>query len=90
MNTTWDVGGVREPSISASRLLERGRKLVLVEKPRIQRKNGDIIALERCGSLFAVRCGSPTFFLGKAEREARRRRLARPRDEGRMRNTHAV
>ena len=29
MNTTWEVADVRKPLISASRLLERGHKLVL-------------------------------------------------------------
>ena len=43
------------PLISASRLLERGHKLALDEKPRIQCKNGNTILLERTGSLFAVR-----------------------------------
>ena len=37
MNTTCEVADVRKPLISASRLLERGHKLVLDEKPRIQR-----------------------------------------------------
>ena len=39
---------------SASRPLEREHKLVQDEKPRIQCKNDDVIALGRCGSLFAV------------------------------------
>ena len=47
MNTTWEVADVRKPLISASRLLERGHKLVLDEKLRIQCKNGDTIPLER-------------------------------------------
>ena len=34
VNTTWEVADVRKPLISASRLLERGHKLVLDEKPR--------------------------------------------------------
>ena len=55
MNTTWEVADVRKPLISASRLLERGHKLKLDEKPRIQCKNGDPVPLERTGSLFAVR-----------------------------------
>ena len=59
MNTTWEVADVRKPLISASRLLERGHKLVLDEKPRIQCKNGDTIPLERTGSLFAVRLWIP-------------------------------
>ena len=41
VNTTWEVVDVRKPLISASRLLERGHKLVLDEKPRIQCKNGE-------------------------------------------------
>ena len=40
MNTTWKVADVRKPLISGSRLLERGHKLVLDEKPMIQCKNG--------------------------------------------------
>ena len=55
MNTTWEVADVRKTLISASRLLERGHKLVSDEKPRIQCKNGDTIPLEMTGSLFAVR-----------------------------------
>ena len=35
MNTTWEVADVHKPLISASRLHERGHKLVLDEKPRI-------------------------------------------------------
>ena len=62
MNTTWEVADVRKPLISASRLLERGHKLVLDEKPRIQCKNGDIIPLERTRSLFAVRLWIPKGF----------------------------
>ena len=62
MNTTWEVADVRKPLISASRLLERGHKLVLDEKPRTQCKNGDIIPLERTGSLFAVRLWIPKGF----------------------------
>ena len=62
MNTTWEVADVRKPLISASRLLERGHKLVLAEKPRIQSKNGDTIPLERTGSLFAVRLWIPKGF----------------------------
>ena len=62
MNTTWEVADVRKPLISASRLLERGHKLVLDEKPRIQCKNGDTIPLERTGSLFAVRLWIPKSF----------------------------
>ena len=58
MNTTCEVADVRKPLISASRLLERGHKLVLDDKPRIQCKNGDIIQLES-GSLFAVRLWIP-------------------------------
>ena len=62
MNTTWEVTDVREPLISASRLLERGHKLVLDEKPRIQCKNGHTIPRERIGSLFAVRWWIPKGF----------------------------
>ena len=65
MNTTWEVADVRKPLISACRLLERGHKLVLDEKPRIQCKNGDIIPLERTGSLFAVRLWIPKGFHGQ-------------------------
>ena len=49
MNTTREVADVRKPLISASHLLQRGHKLVLDEKPRIQCKNGDIVPLERTG-----------------------------------------
>ena len=59
MNTTWEVADVRQPMISAGRPLERGHKLVLDETPRIQCKSGDTVALERCGSLFAVRLWIP-------------------------------
>ena len=62
MNNTWKVADVRKPLISASRLLERGHKLVLDEKPRIQCKNGDTVTLEWCGSLFAVRLWIPEGF----------------------------
>ena len=61
MNTTWEVANVRKPLISANRLLERGHKLVLEEKQRIQCKNGDTIPLERTGSLFAAGCDSEGF-----------------------------
>ena len=61
-NTTWEVAGVRKPLISASRLLERGHKLVLDERPRIQCKNGDTIPLERCRGLFAIRLWIPQVF----------------------------
>ena len=50
MNTTREVADVRKPLISASHLLQRGHKLVLDEKPRIQCKNGDIVPLQRTGS----------------------------------------
>ena len=46
MNTTWEVADVGKPLICASRLLERGHKLILDEKPSIQCKNGDTIPLE--------------------------------------------
>ena len=62
MNTTWEVADLRKPLISASRLLERGRKLALDEKPRIQCKNGDTIPLERTGCLFALRLWIPKSF----------------------------
>ena len=62
MNTTWEVADVRKPLISASRLLERGHKLVLDEKPRIQCKNGDTVPHERTGILFAVRLWIPKGF----------------------------
>ena len=45
MNTTWEVADMRKPLISASRVLERGHKLVLDKKPRTQCKNGDTIPL---------------------------------------------
>ena len=53
---------VREPLIYASRLLERGHKVVLDEKPRIQCKSGDTLPLERTCSLFAVRLWIPKGF----------------------------
>ena len=65
VHTTREVADVRKPLISASRLLERRHKLVLDEKPRIQCKNGDVIALERCGRLFAVRLRISRNFLQK-------------------------
>ena len=45
LNTTQEVVDVRKPLICASRLLERGHKLALDEKPRIQCTNGDTILL---------------------------------------------
>ena len=36
MNTTWEVTDVRKPLISASRLLERGHKLVLEAEDPVQ------------------------------------------------------
>ena len=36
VNITWEVADARKPLISACRLLVRGHKLVLDEKPRIQ------------------------------------------------------
>ena len=62
MNTTWEVADVRKPLISASRLRERGHKLVLDDQPRIQCKNGDTIPPERTGSMFAVRLWIPKGF----------------------------
>ena len=73
---------MRKQIISASRLLERGHKLVLKEKPRIQCQNGDVIALGRCGSLRAA-----------ARLNVNRdmnRKLAISQNEERMRNIHAV
>ena len=63
MNTTWEVADVRKPLISGSRLFERGHKLALDEKPRIQFKNSDVIGLDRCVILFAVRLWMPKSFL---------------------------
>ena len=77
MNTTWEVADVRKPLISASRLLERGHKLVLDEKPRIQCKNGDSIRRT------VVQVGLNTNRIMK-------RKPVRPYTEGRTRNTHAV
>ena len=54
MNTTWEVADVRKPLISASRLLEKGHKVVLDGDPRIQCKGGGTIPLKKVGSLFAV------------------------------------
>ena len=62
MNTTWEVADVRKPLISASRLLERGHKLVSDETSRIQCKNGDTIPLERTGSFFTARLWIPKSF----------------------------
>ena len=78
--------------ISASRLLERGHKLVLDEKPRIQCKNGDTIPLERTGSLFAVMLWIPKGFSQAGLNTSRimKRELVRPHTEGRTRNMHAV
>ena len=92
MNTTWEVVDVRKPLISASRLLEKGHKLALDEKPRIQCKSGDTIPLERTGSLFAVRLWIPKGFHRQDLNTNRimKRKLVRPNTEGRTRNTHAV
>ena len=77
MNTTWEVADVRKPLISASRLLERGHKLELDEKPRIQCKNGDTIPLERTGSLFAIRLWIPKgVFTGRAEQKSHHEKRA--------------
>ena len=92
MNTTWEVADVRKPLISASRLLERGHKLVLDEKPRIQCKNGYTIPLERTGSLFSARLWIPKEF-SQARLNMNRimkREPVRPHTEGRTRNSHAV
>ena len=92
MNTTWEVADVRMPVISASRLLERGHKLVLDEKPRIQYKNEDTVPLERTGSLFAVRLWIPKCFSQAGLNTSRimKRKPVRPQLKGRTRNTHAV
>ena len=55
MTTKWEVADVRKPLISASRLLEKGHKVVLDGDPRIQCKGGGHIALQKVGSLFAVK-----------------------------------
>ena len=71
---------MRKPLIPASRLLERGHKLVLDEKPRIQCKNGDTIPLERTGSLFAVRLDSEGFSqAGLNTNRIKKREPVRPR-----------
>ena len=92
MNTTWEVADVHKPLISASRLLERGHKLVLDEKPRIQCKNGDTTPLEWTGSLFAVRLWIPKGFsqAGLNTNRIKKRKPVRPHTEGRTRNAHAV
>ena len=46
---------MRKPLISASRLLEKGHKLILDGDPRIQCKGGGTIPLQKGGSLFAIR-----------------------------------
>ena len=74
MNTTWEVADVRKPLISASRLLERGHKLVLDEKPRIQCKNGDTLPLERTGSPYGW--GFRRVFTGRAEHEPHQEKRA--------------
>ena len=75
MNTTWEVADVRKPLISASRLHERGHKLVLDEKPRIQCKNGETIPLETRG-LFAARLWISKVFTGRAEHEPHQEKRA--------------
>ena len=55
MNTRWEVADVRKPLISAARVLEKGHRLVLDDNPRMLCKDGNVIPLERHGSLFAVR-----------------------------------
>ena len=74
MNTTWEVADVRKPLISASRLLERGHKLVLDEKPRIQCKNGDT---------------NPLAGRAEHTYRIKKREPVRPHTEGRTINTHA-
>ena len=82
---------LRKPLISASRLLEKGHKLVLDETPRIQCKNGDTILLERTGSLFAVRLWIPKGFsqAGLNTNCIMKRKLVRPHTEGRI-EKHAM
>ena len=69
MNTSWEVADVRKPLISTSRLLQRGHKLVLDEKPRIQCKNGDTIVLEGLVACSLYGCGFRRVFTGRAEHE---------------------
>ena len=88
--TTWEVEDVRKSLISASRLLERGHKLVLDEKPRIQCKNGDTIPLERTSSLFAVRLWIPKGFHRLNTNRIKKREPVRPHTEERTRNKHSV
>ena len=54
MRTMWEVGDVRLPLISASHLLQRRLNLVLDENAMTRCKNGDVIPLEKCDSLFAL------------------------------------
>ena len=83
---------MRKALISASRLLERGHKLVLDEQPRIQCKNGETIPLERTGCLFAARLWIPKGFSQAVLSTSRikKRELVRPHTEGHTRNTHTV
>ena len=81
MNTTWEVADVRKALISASRLLERGHKLVLDEKPRIQCKNGYTNPLERTGCLFAVRLWTPKGFHRLNTNRIMKRKFVTPHTE---------
>ena len=87
MNTTWEGADVRKPLISASRLLERGHKLVLDEKPRIQCKNGDTIPLSVRRTVVDCEGFSQA---GLSTNRIKKRELVRPHTKGRTRNMHAV
>ena len=76
MNTTWEVADVHKPLISASRLLERGHKLVLDEKPRIQCKNGDTLPLQGPVVCSPYGCGFRRVFTGRAEHEPHQEKRA--------------
>ena len=64
MNTTWDVADVRKPLISASRLLERGHKLVLDAKMETPFRLRGPVVCSPCG------CGFRRVFTGRAERKS--------------------
>ena len=89
MNTTWEVADVRKPLISASRLLERGHKLALDEKPRIQETQFRLRGPVVCPP---YGCEFRRVFTGRAEHEPHQEKRARKttHTEGRTRNTHAV
>ena len=57
-----EMGNEEDEESLEAELLERGRKVVLDEKPRIQCKNGETIPLERTGSLFNVLLWIPKGF----------------------------